>query len=163
MNGYNQKLHLLVDLYIKSLKSVGNDTTEEQFNVFVQQLYKAYENISLKPKAISKELRIYILEAHREPLYEKNKLLSTIRFEDFQQFCNDYCKEIQIKAIIQGNVMKDQALGVMHNVLNALNCGKIENVSLPRRSFARITSSVQNVLQFCVRMRFCSNFTPICK
>lgn len=110
--------------------------------MFVQQIYKAYENISLKPKAISKELRLYLLEAHREPLYDKNQYLSTIRFEDFQQFCHDYCKQIQIKAIIQGNVNKDQALSVMHNVLNALNCGKIENVSLTRGTFTRITTLV---------------------
>lgn len=129
ISGYNQKLHLLVELYVKGLKSVADDTTEEQFNVFMQQIYKAYENISLKPKAVSKELRLFVLEAHRMPLNERNQFLSSVTFAEFQQFCRDFCKQLQIKAIMQGNLVKDQALSIMQNALNALDCGKIEDVS----------------------------------
>lgn len=129
ISGYNQKLHLLLELYVKGLKSVADDTTEEQFNVFLQQIYKAYENISLKPKAVSKELRLFLLEAHRMPLNEKNQILASINFTEFQQFCRDFCKQLQIKAIVQGNFTKDHALSMMQNALNALDCGKIEDVS----------------------------------
>lgn len=130
MNGYNQKLHLLVEVFSKCLKSLADDTTERQFDVFVQQLFKQYENLFLKPKAISREHRLSIIEAHRKPLYEKNQRLRSLCFNDFKQFCRDYCKQIKIKAIMQGNLMEDHAKNIMQNMLNELQCGKIENVRI---------------------------------
>lgn len=128
--GFNEKLHLIVDVFSKCLKSLADDSTEEQFNVFVQQQFKIYENIFLRPKALSKELRLNVIQSHHQPLYEKNKRLRSIKFADFQQFCRDYCEQVRIKAIIQGNVTEDRALNIMHNVLNELNCGRVKDVSI---------------------------------
>lgn len=128
--GFSQKLHLIIDVFSKCLKSLADDSTEEQFNVFVQQQFKIYENIFLRPKALSKELRLNIIQAHHQPLYEKNKRLRSVKFADFQRFCRDFCQQVRIKALIQGNVSEDRALNVMHNVLNELNCGRVEDVSI---------------------------------
>lgn len=128
VNGYNQKLHLLVEVFSKCLKTLADDITEKQFNVFVQQLYQVYENIFLKPKSLSRELRLTVVEARHKPLYQKNQRLRSIRFSDFQQFCRCYCSQIKITAIMQGNISQEQALNIMENVLNELNCGKIEDV-----------------------------------
>lgn len=129
VEGFNQKLHLLVDVFSKCLKSLADDSTEEQFNVFVQQQFKIYENIFLRPKALSKELRLNIVESHHQPLYEKNKRLRSITFADFQQFCRRYCDQVRIKSLMQGNINKDHATDVMQNVLNDLKCGQVEDVS----------------------------------
>lgn len=128
VNGYNQKLHLLVEVFSKCLKTLADDITEQQFNVFVQQLYQVYENIFLKPKALSRELRLTVIEARHKPLYEKNQRLRSISFSAFQQFCRCYCSKIKITAIMQGNILQEQALNIMQNVLNELDCGKIEDV-----------------------------------
>lgn len=127
--GFNEKLHLIVDVFSKCLKSLANDSTEEQFNVFVQQQFKIYENIFLRPKALSKELRLNIVQSHHQPLYEKNKRLRSITFADFQQFCRNYCEQVRIKALMQGNISKDHAMHIMQNVLNDLKCGRVEDVS----------------------------------
>lgn len=130
MQGFNQKLHLIVDVFSKCLKSLAQDTTEKQFEVFVQQHFKVYENIFLLPKSLSHELRLNIVESHHLPLYEKNKCLRSITFANFQQFCQKYCEQVRIKAIMQGNLTEDRALNIMNNVLNELNCGKVEDVSI---------------------------------
>ncbi|XP_031625679.1 nardilysin-like [Contarinia nasturtii] len=130
VSGFNQKLHLIVDVFSKCLKSLADDTTEKQFEVFVEQLFKTYENIFLRPKVLAKELRLNIIESHHQPLYEKNQRLRSITFSDFQQFCRKYCEKVKIKAIMQGNLTEDRALNIMHNVLNELNCGKVEDLSL---------------------------------
>lgn len=123
-------MHLIVDVFSKCLNSLAQDTTEKQFEVFVQQQFKTYENIFLRPKVLSKELRLNIIESHHLPLYEKNQRLNSITFADFQQFCRNYCEQIRIKAIMQGNITEDRALNIMNNVLNELNCGRIKDVRI---------------------------------
>lgn len=117
-----------MDVFSKCLKSLAQDTTEKQFKVFVEQQFKIYENIFLRPQSLSQELRLNIIESHHLPLYEKNKCLRSITFADFQSFCQSYCEQVRIKAIMQGNLTEDLALNTMHNVLNELNCGQVEDV-----------------------------------
>lgn len=121
---------MIVDVFSKCLKSLAEDTTEKQFEVFVEQQFKTYENICLKPKVLARELRLNVIESHHQPLYQKNQRLRSVNFADFQQFCRKYCEQVRIKAIMQGNITKDRALNIMHNVLNELDCGKVEDVSL---------------------------------
>lgn len=130
VEGYSQKLHLIVDVFSKCLKSLADDTTEKQFEVFVQQQFKTYENVCLRPKILSKELRLNVIESHHQPLYEKNQRLGSITFADFQQFCRKYCDQVRVKAIMQGNITEDRGLDIMNSVLNELNCGKVEDVSV---------------------------------
>lgn len=128
MSGFNQKLHLIVEVFTKCLKALAEEATEKQFQVFVDQQFKTYENIFLKPKVLTKELRLTLVEAHHMPLYEKNQRLRSIGFDDFQKYCRNFCQQMRIKAIMQGNISETHAQTVMQNVLNDLNCGKIENV-----------------------------------
>lgn len=116
-------------MFTECLKSLADDITEKQFEVFVQQQFKIYENIFLKPKILSKELRLCLIESLHQPLYEKNKRLRSINYADFQRFCREYCNQVQIKAVMQGNLTEEQALNHMNGILNKLNCGKIEDVS----------------------------------
>lgn len=130
VSGYNQKLHVIIDAFTKCLKSLADDVTEEQYRVFVQQLFKTYENIFRKPKAIGKELRLSVVQKHHVPLTEKNRRLKKIDFNDFQKFCRQYCDQVKIKAIMQGNLLEERAHSMMQIVLSNLNCGKILDVSI---------------------------------
>lgn len=165
VEGFNQKLHLIVDVFSKCLKSLADDMTEKQFDVFVQQQFKTYENIFIRPKVLAKELRLNIVESHHQPLFEKNKRLAAITFADFQQFCRKYCEQVRIKAIMQGNITEDRAINIMRNVLNELNCGKVEDVSKSRIHFyifiSRCLISDQNlcacvyvVFHSCLRLNY---------
>lgn len=118
-----------MDVFSKALKSLADNITEEKFNVFVHQQFKHYENIFLQPKSLTKELRLNVIEAHHQPLYQKNQLLRSLNFTDFQQFCREYCEQMKIKALMQGNISKDRALSIMNNVLNELHCGNVSDVS----------------------------------
>lgn len=129
VEGFNQKLHLVVDVFSKCLKSLADDITESQFNVFVQQLFKSHENIFLQPKLLSAHLCLNIIQSLHQPLFEKNKHLRSIKFGEFREFCRNFCTEMHIKALTQGNITEDHALNIMHNILNDLNIRKIENVS----------------------------------
>lgn len=126
---------MIVDAFTKCLKSLADDVTEEQYRVFVQQQMKVYENIFRKPRSIAKELRLSVVQAHHVPLNEKNRRIKKIDFNDFQTFCRQYCEQVKIKAIIQGNLLEERAQSIMQIVLSNLNCGKINDVSLNSFSF----------------------------
>lgn len=128
--GFNQKLHLVVEEFCRCLKSLADDSTEEQFKVFVQQQYKTYENTFLNPRDLSNELRLTVTESHHQPLNDKYRRLKSITFDDFQIFCRDFCRQMRIKALIQGNITEKQAQNIAENVLKELNCRKIKNVSI---------------------------------
>lgn len=129
VSGYNQKLHIIVDEFTKYLKRLADDVTEDQFRVFVQQQFKTYENIFLKPKAFVNDLRLSVMERHRVPLNEKNQRLKLIQFNDFQVFCRNFTQQMKIKSIMQGNLKQEHALSIIQQVLSNLSCDKIENVS----------------------------------
>lgn len=147
MVGYNEKLHLIVEVFTKCLKSLAEDTTDKQFEVFVQQQYKIYENIFIKPKVLGNELRLTIIEEHHQLLCEKNQKLRSVQFGDFQKFCRSYIKELRIKALMQGNISEEQASNIMGNVLKELKPNKVNDVSIPSRPVQeRVEIGIENFI-----------------
>lgn len=121
-------MHIIVNAFAESLKSLVDDVTEEQFQVFVEQELKNYENIFLKPKSISKDLRLSVVDVNHIALPHKNRTLKTVKFEDFKAFCNRYLQQIRIKAVLQGNLDAQRAETITNDVLRVLDCGKIKKV-----------------------------------
>lgn len=108
---------------------MAQDVTEEQFSVFVEQLLKNFENVFLKPKSISRDLRLSILDQNHIALPEKNQILKELTFDAFKSFCTRYLQQIKIKAVLQGNLNATQAEKITHDVLNVLDCGKINDLT----------------------------------
>lgn len=131
VQGYNQKLHVIVDAFTKILKTLHNEVAEEKFLVFVQQLFKTYhtDNFS-NPAAFAKDLRLSVTEKQHIPLYIKNQCLKTIKFQDFVRFCQSYCDELRITAVMQGNLTKQTAQSIMNNALFNCSPSKVSDVSL---------------------------------
>lgn len=127
--GYNQKLHHIVDAFVKSMKTLADKVSEEQFRVFVQEKFKDYINVFVNPTSLGKHLRLCVLEAHQVSLIEKKEVLKTLEFEDFQLFCREFLKEVRIESLMQGNLTEDSAKSIMQNVLKILQCHKIKDVS----------------------------------
>ncbi|XP_031638507.1 nardilysin-like [Contarinia nasturtii] len=126
VSGFNQKLHLIVDVFCKCLKSLADDITEKQFKVFVEQFIDDSE-IDLLDTEL---LRSNVIKSHIHPVYKKNQRIRSLKFAEFQQFCRKYGDQMRIKALMQGNLTEDHALNIMHNVLNELKYGKVEDLSL---------------------------------
>lgn len=127
--GFNQKLHLVVDIFRECLKSLANDSDENQFRVAVQQQLKDNEFFLNQPASLSGHLSFNATRWHIPTIYEKSKCLRAITFGDFQEYCRKFGEEMKIKALIQGNVTESHALGIMNTMLSDLNFRKIEDVS----------------------------------
>lgn len=122
-------MHLVVEEFSKALKSLADTSTEEQFNMFTQQLSKSCENILIQPKLLSLHLCFNATQFQRQPLFERHERLRTIKYDDFIEFCRHFCDEMRINALIQGNVTESHAQDVVNCMVNELTFRKIENVS----------------------------------
>lgn len=129
MSGFNQKLHLIVDIFNDCLKSLINNPTESDFNMAIQQQLKFYEKELLEPEMLSFDLRSNITRSKILPIYEKVKYLRSATFVDFQEFCRKFGEMMRVKALIQGNVTESHALSIVNKMLNGMNFKKIDNVS----------------------------------
>lgn len=121
---------MVVEEFTNSLKSLLDNTTEELFKVFVDQLLKTYENIFLHPETLSDDLRLTVASTHHMLMNEKNKYLRSLKFTNFQDFCRDFCKQMRVIALMQGNITELHAKSIMQNVLNALNFDEVKDVSI---------------------------------
>lgn len=127
--GFNQKLHLIVDIFRDCLKSLLNNSTEHQFKLAVAEQLKSNQDGSRLPENLSEHLGRNVQKYQRQPIYMETHHLRSVKFEDFQEFCRKFTNEMQIKALIQGNVIKTHALDIINKMLNELEFKKIENVS----------------------------------
>lgn len=123
-------MHLIFDIFSKNLKSLTSEPTEDEFEVFIQQQFVIYERDILDLNSLSRELHSSVVQSHYRPLWEKYKHLRSISFVDFQQFCRSFCEEVQMTALVHGNIDEDYAVNIMENILNDFRCERIENVSI---------------------------------
>lgn len=130
IEGFNQKMHLVVEIFSKTLKLLAFGPTRELFKIVVQQQGEIYEREFLDPDSLVRELHSTVFGSHHHPLWEKYKRLRSISFWDFQQFCRSFCEQVEIVTFVHGNIDKDQSRKIMQNFLNDFQCKRIKNVSI---------------------------------
>ncbi|XP_055389188.1 nardilysin isoform X2 [Condylostylus longicornis] len=128
VSGYNEKLHLIVDIITKTMSNINEYFTLEQLNVYKKYQQKNYFNFLMKPKSLNKDIRLKILEKIRWSVHEKYNLIESISLEDIKEFASNLFKEMKIQALIQGNLKEEAAHNVMNSVLTNLKCSKIQNI-----------------------------------
>lgn len=111
------------------MKSLIHLSSDSQFRMAVQQQLQDNDRFLNQPDTLSTHLSFNVTELQTPTVFSKNTDLQSITFVDFQEFCQKFCEEMRIKALIQGNVTENHALNMMTVMLNELKFKKIENVS----------------------------------
>lgn len=62
------------------------------------------------------------------------KTIDKISFEDFKHFLSTWRKQAKVKALVQGNILKDSAIKLVKNVLDILKLQKIEENLIKMRT-----------------------------
>lgn len=128
--GFNQKMHLVADIFGKAIKSLAAGLSEAEFEVIVQKLLGRYERDILDPELMAEELRLILMQPQLLPLLERYKRLLELSYSDFQQFCRSFCEDVKIEASAYGNMHKHHAVDIVKSFLNNLSSNRVENVSL---------------------------------
>lgn len=146
VNGYNEKLHLIVDVITKSMTTIHEKITPEEFKVFVKLQQENYNNSLIKPQYLTKDIRLGILENIRWPMYGKYNQLTSITLDNLKNFSIDLLKQMRIQAVIQGNVTQETAHNVMNSILTNFNCTGIKNKELIQSRTRRLPIGSKYIL-----------------
>lgn len=150
ISGYNEKLHLLIELITKHLKSFNS--TKEMFEAVKEKLTQIYFNNLRKPNNLAKyvyykkcvllllllfsrDVRLTILVQNYHSLVEKYNTISTVTFDDMKQFAENFIKKLYVKVLVQGNLTQENALKIVNNFVSELNCEPIAQGSYPKVNF----------------------------
>jgi nardilysin len=151
--GYNEKLHMLIELIAKHLINFNSNVTEQMFKAVKDKLMKYYYNCLLKPSSLAHDSRLSLIIDNFHSLVDKYNATSSITFDSVKKFAEQFVSNLYIKALIQGNVTKEHAIDVVNNFVSTLNCKPIDPNSYPKFRVCQIPKGES----FCVLESFNTN------
>ncbi|XP_033936767.1 nardilysin-like [Pseudochaenichthys georgianus] len=100
--GFNHKLPLLLKLVVDHLAEFS--AAPGVFNMFSEQLKKAYFNILIKPERLGKDVRLRILEHCRWSVIQKYQAVTKgLTVDDLMTFVTGLKSELYTEGLVQGN------------------------------------------------------------
>ncbi|KAM7347169.1 nardilysin-like isoform 1-T3 [Cochliomyia hominivorax] len=126
VDGYNEKLHLVIDILIKAFISTKDRIKENELETFKKQYQKNSFNELLKPVTVNRDLEQFMLKDLYCSKTEMFKFIPDVTLSEVQNFAKEFCEELYVQALIQGNLEKETAFKVMDSVMNNLKCEKIK-------------------------------------
>ncbi|XP_063912496.1 nardilysin-like isoform X1 [Zophobas morio] len=151
--GYNQKLHVLIEMITKHFLNFGDILTQEMFDAMKDKLIKGYYNYLLDPSDLAEELRLYILIDNYKTSLEKYMVASSITMEDVKAFSREFVNNLFIKVLVQGNVARDHANNVVNNLITTLKCQPLPPDTYPNFRVTQVPTGET----FCVVESFNKN------
>ncbi|XP_015592336.1 nardilysin isoform X2 [Cephus cinctus] len=152
VNGFNQKLPLLLTTITRYIADCSKLVTQELFDMMRAEQLKAYYNIFLKPGKLVRDVRISILMLVHWTTVDKHAAISSIEFRHFQTFAKHFTDHIYIQCLVQGNMTKEDVIKNGHSCVEILKCGPLLPNTLPQLRITQIPLGVH-----CCRVK---NFNP---
>ncbi|XP_059475438.1 nardilysin-like isoform X2 [Neocloeon triangulifer] len=118
--GYNEKLPLLMETILKEWKNFEENFNEELFVAIKDVIKKSYYNSALKPSKLMKDVTNSILKSVHWTVIEKYDAIDDITFEQLKLYSKQLKQRLYCRMLIQGNMLKDQALdtyNIVHRTL----------------------------------------------
>ncbi|XP_037935683.1 nardilysin [Teleopsis dalmanni] len=125
VNGYNQKVHRVVNIIINAMTNIDCHSSQAIFDVLKMKILKQYYNILIKPAKLNKDIRLSIVHNKHWPLIDKYMAIRDVTLNDIINFSKIYTDQLYIKCLMQGNMTEEQAHNVMNSVLTAVNSKRI--------------------------------------
>lgn len=134
-SGYNEKLHLLIDMVTKDLKNIADDIDESVFEVQRAEMKKNYGNQLMSSSNLRIDFSTKILSNNYYTDLEYYEIIDTISLEHVQKFASKFFKEFKMHVLVQGNITRSQAEKIVENLEenlggNPLDGVKFENISV---------------------------------
>ncbi|XP_065364663.1 nardilysin-like [Calliphora vicina] len=152
VDGYNEKLYLVIEIIMKALISTKDRINECQLEMFKKQQQKNYYNYLIKPDLVNVDLLGFMLKEKYWLLTEKCKFIAAINLLDIKTFAEEFTQELYVQALIQGNLEQQTALTVMDCIMQQLNCVAIKEKSLMEDRGTEIPLGCHKIL--------CANLNP---
>lgn len=141
--GFNDKLHLLVQVVVSALFTT--EVKAARFEVIKEELLRDYKNSTGKPAHKAKHMRLQLLEQISFPLEQSIGALEVATVEQLKSYVSGrlWTEKVYLASFAHGNVLPAAALGLV-----ALVEAELERVStpmvtaeVPRRNIVSIPES----------------------
>ncbi|XP_066596131.1 nardilysin [Prorops nasuta] len=162
LNGFNQKLPLLLQTISQYIADSPNLIKKDLFEVMKEQQLKSYYNKVVKPGQLAKEIRFCILIKEYSSALQRHTVLSEIQFEEFQTFVKQFVSSFFFLGLVQGNMTEEEILNNVQKCTEILNCKfampvlsiteipkGIHEVKVKNINKTDVNSTVANYYQFC--------------
>uniref|UniRef100_A0A182W7X3 Nardilysin n=1 Tax=Anopheles minimus TaxID=112268 RepID=A0A182W7X3_9DIPT len=128
IDGYNEKLPIIVDEISATMGRFADIFSESVFDVIKVKLEKAYYNELMKPNKLNRDVRLKLVQLNHWTTWEKFEHMKNFTADDVRQFAKDFFNGFKIQALVQGNMHKEGAQQVMHKMLNNFKGSPIQDI-----------------------------------
>uniref|UniRef100_A0A4W5L3Y3 Nardilysin convertase n=1 Tax=Hucho hucho TaxID=62062 RepID=A0A4W5L3Y3_9TELE len=125
VKGFNHKLPLLFHLILDHLADFS--ACQDVFNMFSEQLKKAYYNILIRPEKLGKDVRLLVLEHGRWSMVEKYQVLTDggLTVEELMEFSRTFKTQLYAEGLVQGNFTSQESIQFLQYVTDKLQFSKL--------------------------------------
>ncbi|XP_017771798.1 PREDICTED: nardilysin-like isoform X2 [Nicrophorus vespilloides] len=132
MNGFDEKLPILLELITEYLVRVAENMTVEMFNAVKQSMIMIYHNKYLKPSNLNKDMRLSLLLSLYWTSLEKREAVDKVDFDMMKTFAKSFLKNLYIQALIQGNVTEKVAVEATQKLIETIGYDVIMPSTYPK-------------------------------
>lgn len=125
--GYNEKIKIFTDKLTKDLKNIHEFFDETIFDVYKTEISENNKSALLEGYFTTKLLdSLSIQNVYNH--YESYNVIRNITYEHLEKFIEKFFKKLRMKILIQGNVVKEEAMEITSIILNNINAEPLDNV-----------------------------------
>lgn len=135
INGFSQKLPLLIDIVTKELRKFNDYLDESVFDIHKTSLIESYKS-SLKQGSFVNVTSDYLTNENYPFPFEYYLEAQKVTVEHLEKFVDKFFDRLYVKMFISGNLSKENALEISGNILSnisvksAIDLSTIEQKSL---------------------------------
>ncbi|XP_050437603.1 nardilysin-like [Adelges cooleyi] len=135
--GFNEKLHLLVDIVMDCIKNYERLMTEDIFEMVKPKSVNRLKNNQYDLDFVSCDLKNSLIQ---DPDWDLDKRLHSLKNLDYNSLIAFYRQmdEFYCKALVQGNIGKSQAVCIAEKVVDVLQYKPLEKKMFPAMSIKKL-------------------------
>lgn len=137
VQGYNEKLPVLMDVIGNYIVNLMDYITEKMFLELKEQALKEQYNMIRSPYSLACDTHNKILINHNWTPIEKYNALLDLTYEDLLGYIDNYRKELYAKVLVQGNVTLDVATNAVQSFINVLQFDPLPEDKYPQTVVAK--------------------------
>ncbi|XP_018360056.1 PREDICTED: nardilysin-like isoform X1 [Trachymyrmex cornetzi] len=138
MNGFNEKLPLLLMAIAKYMVEYPTLVTKDLFEIVKVQQLKTYYNTFVKPGKLVRDMRLWILKLCHYTHVDMHTALRGINFEKFQDFVKFFTNHLYIQCLVQGNMTQNAANDTVRKCVKIINCDRLIDSMIPQIRITQI-------------------------
>ncbi|CAG5044107.1 unnamed protein product [Parnassius apollo] len=131
VNGYNQNLHLLVELITREMRTCTDSLTGQMFEAVREVRARNYHNMLIKPHKLSKDIRMQVLLDPYISPRDKASVIHNITIDELKNFNELLLSKLYLQVLVQGNLAWYEAVRISENVLANIKWEGLTEDELP--------------------------------